>query len=147
MKIFEELKVNVNELADYLELHGDNDIWTNMDNLIFLIGVLDKGYSLNKEINDFEGSDLKDIPKAGNKWIERAQDAIAEQIKLAKLLSRADIYLSPKEGVSLVECYSELQKAVEKKEYSLNKINISEPFEDKMTFKEIYDEINKTEWK
>ena len=82
MKIFEELKSNIEALREYID--GDQDLSDCHSNLELCIGLLEKGYSLNKEVEDFETYDLDEIPEAGIEWLEKAQETIAESIKLGK---------------------------------------------------------------
>ena len=139
MKIFEELKANVNALKEYV----DDEYTDNLDAIFFCIGLLEKGYSLNKEIEEFETYNIDEIPRAGTEWIERAQDAIAERIKLAELVAKVSIYLNPPKGVKLLDSYMELKKAAEVKEYDESKIIISDSINPEIDIKEIYKEITK----
>jgi len=139
MKIFEELKSNIEALREYID--GDDATADTFDNLELCIGLLEKGYSLNKEIEEFETYDLDEIPEAGTEWLEKAQEAIAESIKLGKLETRIGIFLCDVEGVTMWESYWELEKSVAGEEYDEEKILLWEPFK-QMSHQDIYHHIN-----
>lgn len=140
MKIFEELKANINALREYDD--GDDATADTFDALLFCIGLLEKGYSLNHEVEDFDTYDLDDIPDAGSEWLEKAQDAIAERIKLARLESRLDFFLQAPEDKTIWDAYNELEKSISKEQYNEELIIPWEQFND-WTHEEIYTHIQK----
>lgn len=140
MKIFDELKANIAELEEYLDTHGEDNTEECIENLKFLINLIEKGYSLNKDINDFKGMEPHEIPHAGDEWLKKAQAAIAEQIKLAKLESRAGVFILPTKDSTVMQGFVELEKAVSNKKYEESRILINELFED-FSYDEIYESI------
>ena len=160
MNIFELISTANDQIKEYLaydpasfdgsygkDYENANEATELLDNWLVL---LEKGYSLNKDPKDIfkEYDRIEDVPDASSEWLQKAQETIAERIKLAKLETRISIFLCTSDDVDIWQAYNELEKSISGEEYDDSKVIPWEPFEN-MTYQEIYDQINNglRDWK